>query len=94
MLGGLAVGAVGVAILGNALAQPRQAPVYLAPPPPAPRVVYVQPAGDPFESRMSLLHDACDDGDRHACIKFGIIIGQHQERVADWRHIHPDYFTY
>ncbi len=89
ILGGLAVGAVGGAILGSALSQSRPAPtVYYAAPPQ--RVVVV----DPFEDRLSNLHADCDAGDRHACIRFGILIGQHQERVADWHRSHPDYFNY
>ena len=87
ILGGLAVGAVGGAILGSALAQPRPPVVYAAPPQ---RVVVV----DAYEDRLSQLHAGCDQGDRHACIRFGILIGQHQERVADWHRSHPDFFNY
>ena len=97
LLGGLAIGAVGGAIVGSALAQPHPVyapqPVYMAPPPP-PHVVYVQAAPSPYDQQMFNLHASCDAGDRHACVRFGILIGQHQERVADWRRAHPDFFTY
>ncbi len=103
LLGGLAVGAVGGVILGSALSnQGRPAPVYVQRDPtveyvePAPRRVYVQPVSveDPFEGKVTRLHDRCDDGDRHACIRFGILIGQHREHVAQWRRSHPDFFSY
>ena len=106
VLGGLAVGVAGGAILGAALSQPRpapppayvvarpQPPVYAVAPPP-PRTVYVdRPVAGPYDDRMMALHAACDDGDRHACIRFGVLIGQHKERVAEWRRMHPDYFAY
>ncbi len=102
VLGGAAAGFVGGAILGSALAgQPRPAPVYVqpAPPPPPTRVEYIeQPRRvvvvDEYESQADRLHEACDDGNRHACVRFGILIGQHRERVASWRRSHPDFFSY
>ena len=104
LLGGLAVGAAGGAILGAALSQPHPAPVYVAAPPPSPRTVYVAPPPrtvyvqpvrvSPYDDQMAALHGACDAGDRHACIRFGVLIGEHRERVADWRRMHPDYFVY
>ena len=94
LLGGIAVGAVGGAIIGSALAQPRPAPVYLASPPPPPRI-YAQPVvADGFDDQLFRLHSACDGGNRGACIRFGVLIGEHRERVADWRRSHPDFFTY
>ena len=97
VLGGFAAGVAGGAILGAALNQPRPAPpppAYVVAPPP-PRTVYVQHVvSGPYDDRMMQLHGACDAGDRHACIRFGVLIGQHQERVAEWRRVHPDYFAY
>ena len=104
LIGGLAAGVAGGAILGAALSQPRPAPVYYAPPPPPPpQVEYIEPAprrvvqpvalGDP-DDRMYRLHGACDAGNRSACIRFGVLIGQHRERVAQWRRSHPDFFSY
>ena len=37
---------------------------------------------------------ACDDGDRRACVRLGIIIGEHRERREEWRREHPDVFFY
>jgi hypothetical protein len=96
VIGGFAAGAVGGALLGAALSQPRPAPVYVAPPPPPPpATVYVQPVAEsPYDGQFMNLHAACDAGDRHACIRFGVLIGQHRERMAEWRRMHPDYFAY
>lgn len=102
VLGGVAVGTVGGVLLGSALSQQaRPRPVYLQPAPPPPTVEYVEPAPrrvvavrSSFDDEAYGLHARCDDGDRHACVRFGIIIGQHRERVADWRRSHPDYFSY
>lgn len=102
LFGGVAAGLVGGAILGSALAnQPRPVPVYVqpAPPPPPTTVEYVDRPRrvvvvDDYESQADRLHEACDDGNRHACIRFGILIGQHRERVASWRRSRPDFFSY
>ncbi len=47
-----------------------------------------------YADRAFDLHERCDSGDRHACVRFGILIGQHREHVAAWRRSHPDYFSY
>ena len=57
-------------------------------PPPGP------PGGrfDELRERMFDLRRACEDGDRRACVRFGIIIGENRERRAQWRREHPDLF--
>ena len=37
-------------------------------------------------------HQLCYKGDRKACIRFGILIGQNQERHAEWRRLHPEWW--
>ena len=37
-------------------------------------------------------HQLCERGDRKACVRFGIILGRMQERHAEWRRAHPDWF--
>jgi hypothetical protein len=54
------------------------------PPPPRPR--------DELREQMLGLRVACDDGDRRACVRLGIIIGEHRERHEEWRREHPDVF--
>jgi hypothetical protein len=38
--------------------------------------------------------EGCEDGDRRACVRLGILIGENRERRAAWRHEHPDAFFY
>jgi hypothetical protein len=59
--------------------------------PPGPPGRYQDGADDP-RARMMELREACQDGDRRACIRFGIIIGENRERRAQWRREHPDMF--
>jgi hypothetical protein len=37
-------------------------------------------------------HQLCDRGDRKACVRFGMILGRMQERHAEWRRMHPEWF--
>jgi predicted phosphoribosyltransferase len=34
----------------------------------------------------------CQKGDRKACIRFGILIGRNEQRHADWRRMHADWW--
>ena len=52
------------------------------------------PPRDELRERMLGLRVACDDGDRRACVRLGIIIGEHRERREEWRREHPDVFFY
>jgi hypothetical protein len=52
------------------------------------------PPRDELRERMFGLRAACEDGDRRACVKLGIIIGENRERRAAWRREHPDLFFY
>jgi hypothetical protein len=44
------------------------------------------------EAEMIGFHQLCDKGDRRACVRFGILIGQNQQRHADWRRAHAEWF--
>ena len=44
------------------------------------------------EAEMVGFHQLCEKGDRRACIKFGILLGRNQQRHADWRRAHADWF--
>ncbi len=68
------------------------APDYCGPPRAAP--VAVAPVRDELSDRMLNLRERCDDGDRRACVRLGILIGEHRERRAAWRHEHPEVFFY
>lgn len=64
---------------------PPAQPVVVAPPP-----RYRDELGD----RLMEFREACEDGDRRACVRLGIIIGENRERRAAWRHEHPEAFFY
>ncbi len=73
------------------------APEYCAPPPEGAAAV-VPPAPpryrDELGDRLMEYRDSCEDGDRRACVRLGILIGENRERRAAWRHEHPDAFFY
>ena len=57
-------------------------------PPPRPIV------RDELRERMFRLREACEDGDRRACVRFGIILGENRERQAEWRRENPEIFSF
>jgi hypothetical protein len=44
------------------------------------------------QAEMLGFHQLCDRGDRKACIRFGMLLGQNQERHAEWRKSHPEFW--
>jgi hypothetical protein len=62
--------------------------VVVAAPPPPPVVV------DPLRDRMLELRGACNAGDRGACVRLGVLIGENRERRAVWRREYPDVFFF
>jgi hypothetical protein len=49
-------------------------------------------AQDAIEAEMMGYHQLCQKGDRKACIRFGILIGRNEQRHADWRRAHADWW--
>jgi hypothetical protein len=49
-------------------------------------------AQDAVEAEMVGYHQLCQKGDRKACIRFGILIGRNEQRHADWRRAHADWW--
>jgi hypothetical protein len=47
---------------------------------------------DDRRREMFELRRTCEDGDRRACVQFGIIIGENRERRAQWRRENPELF--
>ena len=53
-----------------------------------------QPSAVDEEAELVGLHQSCDLGDRQACIRFGFILGENQERQAAWRRSHSDWWAW
>ena len=49
-------------------------------------------AQDAVEAEMVGYHRLCQEGDRKACIRFGILIGRNEQRHVDWRRAHADWW--
>lgn len=54
-----------------------------------PTAAYAQNA---IEAEIIGYHQLCEKGDRRACIRFGILIGRNEQRQADWRRAHADWW--
>ena len=44
------------------------------------------------EAEMIGFHDLCEKGDRRACIKFGMILGENRAHHAEWRRRYAHWF--
>jgi tRNA(Arg) A34 adenosine deaminase TadA len=44
------------------------------------------------EAELIGFHQLCDKGDRKACIRFGIMLGENRQRHVDWRKAHPEFW--
>jgi hypothetical protein len=49
-------------------------------------------AQNAVEAEMIGFHQLCEKGDRRACVRFGILIGENRQRHADWRREHADWW--
>ncbi len=47
-----------------------------------------------IEFEAHRLHVECDRGDRRACVRFGILLGENRDRHEEWRHSHPEFFWF
>jgi hypothetical protein len=47
-----------------------------------------------MEAEILGFHQLCEKGDRKACIRFGILIGRNEQRSADWRRAHAEWFWF
>ena len=66
--------------------------VYNEPPPPRNPPPVVTAAPDDLRDQMFRLRGSCDSGDKRACVRLGIIIGENRGRTAEWRREDPDLF--
>ena len=44
------------------------------------------------EAEIIGFHDLCQKGDRRACVRFGILIGENREHHAEWRRRYSHWF--
>ena len=44
------------------------------------------------EAEIVGFHQLCQQGDRKACIRFGMLLGGAKERHADWRRAHAEWW--
>jgi hypothetical protein len=51
-------------------------------------------AQSPREAELVGYHDLCDKGDRRACIRFGMILGENKAFHEEWRRRHPEFWTW
>jgi hypothetical protein len=49
-------------------------------------------AQDAREAQMLGYHQLCQQGDRKACIRFGMMLQQNKDHMNAWRRSHPDWF--
>ena len=61
----------------------------------------VDPRRGPVDSRweavreqMVEFREGCEDGNRRACVRLGIIIGENRERRQQWSREHPEMFSW
>ena len=44
------------------------------------------------EAEMIGFHQMCERGDRKACVRFGMMLGESRARHAEWRRLHADWW--
>jgi len=49
---------------------------------------------DELRDRMLVLRGECEAGDRRACVRLGMILGENRERHGEWRREHPEVFFF
>ena len=49
---------------------------------------------DELTEEMARLHARCEEGNTHACIRFGFRLCEHRDRHSEWRHDHPDWWRW
>jgi hypothetical protein len=90
----IAVMAAAFAAAVPANSQPGMPGFNRGPLPPGPGNRPPPPGAVNREAEMIGLHQLCDRGDRQACIRFGFLLGQAQDRHAEWRRSHADWWAW
>ena len=51
-------------------------------------------AQDRVTSEGQRLHKLCSDGDKGACIRFGMMFNENRAHHEEWRRSHPEFFSF
>jgi hypothetical protein len=51
-------------------------------------------AQDRVSSEGQRLHRLRDDGDKRACVRFGMMFNENRARHDEWRRSHPEFFAF
>ena len=51
-------------------------------------------AQDRVSSEGQRLHRLCNDGDKRACVRFGMMFNENRARHDEWRRSHPEFFSF
>ncbi len=46
------------------------------------------------EAQLLGFHQLCNQGDRKACVRFGMMLPQNSDKHAMWRQSHPEFFFF
>lgn len=59
-----------------------------------PRRGSVDSRWEAVREQMAEFREGCEDGNRRACVRLGIIIGENRERRQEWSREHPEMFSW
>ena len=51
-------------------------------------------AQDAREAQLVGFHALCNQGDKKACVRFGMMLQQNTDKHAEWRRGHPEFFFF
>ena len=51
-------------------------------------------AQDRVSSEGQRLHRLCDEGDKRACVRFGMMFNENRAHHEEWRRSHPEFFSF
>ncbi len=51
-------------------------------------------AQDAREAQLVGFHALCNQGDKKACVRFGMMLQQNADKHAEWHRVHPEFFFF
>jgi hypothetical protein len=46
------------------------------------------------EGELAGLRQRCDEGDHHACVRFGMLLNENRHHHDEWRRSHPEFWWF